>query len=45
MEKQTSNVNKNLLNVNELLPPFKDSQGYCQRGDHVISFALALGVQ
>ena len=40
-----SNIVKSLLNVNELLPPFKDSQGCCQRGDHVILFALALDDQ
>jgi len=29
--------------VSELLPPFEDFQGYCQRDDPVVSFSLALG--
>ena len=40
-----SNINKSLLNVNELLPPFEDSQGCCQRDDPVVLFALALDAQ
>ena len=40
-----SNIDKSLLNVNELLPPFEDSQECCQRGDPVVSFALVLGDQ
>jgi hypothetical protein len=38
-EKQTSNIDKNLLNVIMLIPPFKDSQGCCQRDDLVEWFA------
>ena len=38
-------IDKSLLNVNELLPPFEDSQGYCQWDDPVVLFALALGDQ
>ena len=38
-------IDKSLLNVNELLPPFEDSQGYCQHDDPIVSFALALGDQ
>ena len=40
-----SNIGKSLLNVNELLPPFEDSQGCCQRDDLVVLFALALDDQ
>ena len=40
-----SNIDKNLLNVNELLPPFEDSQGCCQRDDPIILFALTLDAQ
>ena len=43
--KQMNNINKNLLNVNELLSPFEDSQGCYQRDDHVVWFALALDAQ
>ena len=39
------NIGKSLLNVNELLPPFKDSQGCCQWDDPVVLFALALDDQ
>ena len=31
--------------MNELLPPFEDSQGCCQRDDPVVLFALALDDQ
>ena len=31
--------------MNELLPPFEDSQGYCQWDDHIVLFALVLGDQ
>ena len=31
--------------MNELLPPFKDFQGYCQQDDPVVLFALALDDQ
>ena len=31
--------------MNELLPPFEDCQGYCQRDDLVVLFALALDAQ
>ena len=40
-----SNTGKTLLNVNELLSPFKDSQGCCQWDDPVVLFALALDDQ
>ena len=40
-----SNIGKSLLNVNELLSPFEDSQGCCQRDDPVVLFALALDNQ
>ena len=40
-----SNIDKSLLNVNELLPPFEDSQRCCQRDDPVVLFALALDDQ
>ena len=40
-----SNIGKNLLNMNELLPPFEDSQGCCQRDDLVVLFSLALNAQ
>ena len=40
-----SKIGKSLLNVNELLPPFKDSQEYYQRDDPVVLFALALDAQ
>ena len=40
-----SKIDKNLLNETELLPPFKDSQGYCQWDGPVVSFVLALGDQ
>ena len=40
-----SNIGKSLLNVNELLPPFEDSQGCCQQDDPIILFALALDAQ
>ena len=40
-----SNIGKSLLNVNELLPPFEDSQGCCQCDDLVVLFALALDDQ
>ena len=40
-----SNINKSLLNVNELLPLFEDSQGCSQRDDPIILFALALDAQ
>ena len=40
-----SNIDKSLLNMNELLPPFEDSQGCCQRDDPVELFALALDAQ
>ena len=43
--KQTSNIGKSLLNVNELLPPFEDSQGCCQWDDPVVLFPLALDNQ
>ena len=31
--------------MNELLPPFEDSQGCCQRDDPIVLFALALDDQ
>ena len=31
--------------MNELLPPFEDSQGCCQRDDPGVLFALALDAQ
>ena len=40
-----SNIGKSLLNVNELLPPFEDSQGCCQWDDPIVLFALALDDQ
>ena len=40
-----TNIGKSLLNVNELLPPFEDSQGYYQRDDPIVLFALALDDQ
>ena len=40
-----SNFGKSLLNVNELLPLFEDSQGCCQWDDPVVLFALALDDQ
>ena len=40
-----SNIGKILLNVNELLPIFEDFQGYCQRDDPIVLFALALDNQ
>ena len=40
-----SNIGKNLLNMNELLSPFKGSQGCCQRDDPIVLFALALDDQ
>ena len=40
-----SNICKSLLNVNELLPPFEDSQGCYQRDDLIVLFALALDDQ
>ena len=38
-----SKIDKNVLNVIELLPPFEDSQEYCQWDAPVVPFALALG--
>ena len=43
--KQMSKVGRSLLNVNELLPLFKDSQGCYQQDDPVVLFALALDAQ
>ena len=40
--KQTSNIDNNLLNVKESIPPFVDSQGCCQWDDPIVWFALAL---
>ena len=40
-----SNIDKNLLNVNELLPPFEDIQGCCQCDDPVVWFVLTLDAQ
>ena len=40
-----STIGKSLLNVNELLPPFEDSQRCCQRDDPIELFALALDAQ
>ena len=40
-----SNIGKSLLNVNELLLPFEDSQGCCQWDDVVVLFVLALDDQ
>ena len=40
-----SDIDRNLPNESELLPPFEDSQGYYQWDDPVVSFALALGAQ
>ena len=43
--KQTSNIDKRLLNLNKLLPLFEDSQGCCQWDDPIELFALALDAQ
>ena len=40
-----SNIDKSLLNVNELLSPFEDSQGCYQWDDPIVLFALALDNQ
>ena len=40
-----SNIDKSLLNVNELLPLFEDSQGCYQLDNPVVLFALALDAQ
>ena len=40
-----SNIDKSLLNVNELLPLFEESQACYQRDDPVVLFALALDAQ
>ena len=40
-----SNIGKSLLNVNELLPHFEDSQGCCQQDDPFVLFVLALDAQ
>ena len=37
-----SNIDKSLLNMNELLPIFEDSQGCYQWDNPVVLFALAL---
>jgi hypothetical protein len=38
-----SNIDQNFLNVNESIPPFKDSPEYCQWDDPIELFALVLG--
>ena len=40
-----SNIDKNLLSQSELLPPSEDFQGYYQRDDPIVLFALALDAQ
>ena len=40
-----SNIDKNLRNVNDSIPPLEHSQECCQQDDPVVLFALVLGDQ